>query len=128
MDTCPLLTAKLAGIQRLLGSRADSVQFIAITVDPAIDTSDVLKKYAQAYRVDEAHFAFLTGNTKEIEGVARRYAVFRKMQDNGSLDHSFLTSIIDAYGVIRVQYLGTRFDQKEFLSDLSSLLAEMHSR
>jgi hypothetical protein len=33
-DTCPLLTAKLVGIQRQLGTDGARVRFVAITVDP----------------------------------------------------------------------------------------------
>jgi protein SCO1/2 len=123
-DTCPLLTAKLVGIQRTLGPDASKVSFAAITVDPLNDTPPVLKKYGQAHSADLARFAFLTGSLGEIDDVTRRYAVFQKRQPSGSVDHTFLTSIIDPSGTLRVQYLGTRFDPKEFLGDLRSLLAE----
>jgi protein SCO1/2 len=44
------------------------------------------------------------------------------------VDHTFLTSIIDGSGALRVQYLGVRFDPKEFLGDLRSVLAESGAR
>jgi protein SCO1/2 len=40
------------------------------------------------------------------------------------VDHTFLTSVIDQGGTLRVQYLGTRFDPDEFKSDIQSLLKE----
>lgn len=123
-DTCPLLTAKLVGVRRALGSEASKVFFTAITVDPLHDTPANLKKYAQAHSADPAGFAFLTGSFEQIEDVARRYAVFRKAQENGSVDHTFLTSLIDQDGTLRVQYLGTRFDPAEFTEDIRSLLKE----
>lgn len=123
-DTCPLLTAKLVAIQRKLGADASKVTVAAITVDPLNDTPAVLKKYAQAYSADPAHFVFLTGSVPEIEDVTRRYGVYHKKQPDGSVDHTFLTSIIDPAGTLRVQYLGVRFDPKEFLGDVRSLLAE----
>jgi protein SCO1/2 len=49
-DTCPLLTAKLAGLQARLGTDFGAkVFFVAITVDPERDTPPVLKRYAQAH-------------------------------------------------------------------------------
>jgi protein SCO1/2 len=123
-DTCPLLTAKLVGVQRKLGGEASKVFFTAITVDPLNDTPATLKKYAQAHSADLANFAFLTGSFEQIEDVARRYAVFRKAQENGGVDHTFLTSLIDQGGTLRVQYLGTRFDPREFTRDIRSLLKE----
>jgi len=40
------------------------------------------------------------------------------------VDHTFLTSLIDRDGVLRVQYMGVRFDPDELLEDLRSLLRE----
>jgi protein SCO1/2 len=123
-STCPLLTSKLVGIQRKLGGEASKVFFTAITVDPLNDTPAALKKYAQAHSADLASFAFLTGSFEQIEDVARRYAVFRKVQPAGDVDHTFLTSLIDRNGILRVQYIGTRFDPEEFTRDLRSLIRE----
>jgi protein SCO1/2 len=127
-DTCPLLTAKLVGIQRQLGTDAPKVSFAAITVDPLNDTPPVLKKYAQAHSADLSRFSFLTGSLDEIGDVTRRYAVFQQKQLSGNVEHTFLTSIIDQSGTLRVQYLGVRFDPKEFLGDLQSLVAEAGPR
>jgi protein SCO1/2 len=40
------------------------------------------------------------------------------------VDHTTLTSIIDPRGILRVQYLGVRFDAEEFRRDLLSLADE----
>jgi protein SCO1 len=128
VDTCPLLTAKLVGIQRKLEPNAAAkVLFTAITVDPERDTPEVLKRYAQAHSADPAHWAFLTGTAEQIDDVTRRYGIYRKKQPNGDVDHTFLTSLIDRSGTLRVQYLGWRFDPNEFLGDLRSLLREPRS-
>jgi protein SCO1 len=124
-DTCPMLTAKLIGIQRRVPARLQpKAYFIAITVDPERDTTEVLKQYAQAHGADLGHWAFLTGTAAEIDDVARRYGIYRKKQTGGDVDHTFLTSLIDRSGTLRVQYLGWRFDPKEFLTDLQSLAKE----
>lgn len=123
-ETCPLLTAKLVGIQRSLGTEKSKLLIAAITVDPLQDTPAVLKKYAQAHSADPENFVFLTGSIPQIEDVSRRYAVFRKTLEKGSIDHTFLTSLVDRKGVLRVQYIGTRFDPEEFTEDIRSLLKE----
>jgi protein SCO1 len=64
-DTCPLLTAKLAGLQARLGTDFGAkVFFVAITVDPERDTPEVLKRYAQAHRVNLTGWAFLTAHQR----------------------------------------------------------------
>ena len=123
-STCPLLTAKLVSVQRDLGSDAPNVIFTAITVDPMHDTPATLKKYAEAYLADTSHFFFLTGSFEQIDDVSRRYAVFRKAVPDGDIEHTFLTSLVDRRGTLRVQYIGTRFDTAEFMQDVRSLLEE----
>ncbi len=123
-DTCPLLTAKLVGIQRRLGADGTRVRFVAITVDPVRDTPAALRRYAEGHGAKAPGWLFLTGTEEEIGEVARRYAIYVKKRPAGDVDHTFLTSLIDGEGVLRVQYLGVRFDPGEFLGDLRSLLRE----
>ena len=122
-DTCPLLTAKMAGLQARLGRDfGPKVFFVSITVDPERDTPEVLKRYAQAHAANTAGWAFVTGTPDEIRGVARRYGIYYQKAPRGDVDHTFLTSIVDPNGILRVQYLGVRFDPDELLADLRSLL------
>jgi protein SCO1 len=128
-DTCPLLTAKLVGVQNGLGSDFGSkIVFVAITVDPERDTPEVLKSYARAHAASLAGWAFLTGTPAETQDVARRYGIFAKKSERGDVDHTFLTSLVDQRGTLRVQYLGVRFNPDELLGDLRSLVAESEQR
>jgi protein SCO1/2 len=123
-DTCPLLTAKLVGIQRQLGTDGARVRFVAITVDPKKDTPAALRRYAEGHGAKAPGWIFLTGTEEEIGEVARRYGIYVKKRPGGDVDHTFLTSLIDGEGVLRVQYQGVRFSPGEFLRDLRSLLIE----
>ncbi len=51
-----------------------------------------------------------------------------KEQAAGDIDHTFLTSLVDQHGTLRVQYMGVRFDPDELLRDLQSLLVEGAAR
>ena len=124
-DSCPLLTVKMARLQARLGTDfATRVFFVSVTVDPERDTPEVLKRYAQAYGANPAGWAFLTGTSAQIRQVARRYGIYSKKTPRGDMDHTFLTSLIDHSGTLRVQYLGVRFDPEELLRDLKSLVRE----
>ena len=128
-NTCPLLTAKLVSIQKSLGPDfGPKVFFAAITVDPLADTPDVLKRYANAHGANLGGWAFLTGTPAQISDVAHRYGVYYKKQPGDDIDHTFLTSVVDQNGTLRVQYLGVRFDHEEFLNDIRSLLREGRGR
>jgi protein SCO1/2 len=124
-DTCPVLTAKLVGVQRRLATDAPGrAVFLGITVDPERDTAEVLTQYARAHGAEAGAWAFLTGTPAEIREVSRRYGVYLRKQPRGDVDHTFLTSLVDQTGTLRVQYLGVRFDPEEFLQDMRSLVAE----
>jgi protein SCO1/2 len=128
-DTCPLLTAKLAGLQARLGADfGPKVFFASISVDPEHDTPEVLARYAQAHGAKPAGWAFLTGTPAEILAVEKKYGIFARKNPCGDVDHTFLTSLIDRDGILRVQYLGVRFDPNELLADLRSLLREASAR
>ena len=124
-DTCPVLTPMMSFVQDQLGEDfGEKIAFVSITVDPERDTPGVLKEYAQVFGANLAGWSFLTGTPDAIRDVTRRYGVFAAKTANGSVDHTFLTSIIDQRGILRVQYLGVRFDPEEFRGDLVSLLKE----
>jgi protein SCO1/2 len=128
IDTCPLLTAKLVGLQSRFGADfGRTVVFVGITVDPERDTPDVLRRYAEGHGARLGGWAFLTGQPAAIRDVTRRYGVFARKMPRGDVDHTFLTSVIDASGTLRVQYLGVRFDPDELFRDLRSLLGERTS-
>jgi protein SCO1/2 len=128
-DTCPLLTAKMAALQGRLGADfAQRVFFVSITVDPERDTPAVLKGYGAAHGARFDGWAFLTGTPAEIREVARRYGIFYKKTPRGDIDHTFLTSVIDPRGALRVQYMGVRFEPTELLNDVRSVLAEAPRR
>jgi protein SCO1 len=125
VDSCPVLTAMMVYVQDLLGHDFGAkVVFVSITVDPERDTPEVLKQYAHTFGANLAGWSFLTGTSAVIKEVTRRYGVFASKMANGDVDHTFLTSIVDPHGILRVQYLGVRFDREEFRRDLLSLLRE----
>lgn len=129
VDTCPLLTAKMASLQERLGRDfGPRVQFLSITVDPARDTPAVLKRYAEQHGVQNAGWTFLTGSPSEIRAVATHYGVYYRTISRGDVDHTFLTSLVDQDGILRVQYLGVRFDPNELLRDLQTLMREGQGR
>src|SRR6266568_4863118 len=113
--TCPVLTPMMSLVQDRLGPDfGTNVAFVSITIDPERDTPEMLKLYSQMYGADVVGWSFLTGEAEVIQDLTRRYGVFASRTADGDIEHSFLTSVIDRHGIIRVQYLGVRFDPEEF--------------
>ncbi|MGB7620739.1 MAG: SCO family protein, partial [Terriglobia bacterium] len=66
-DACPLETARLAQVQKMLGDRVGKdIFFYSISIDPKRDTPEVLKEYAEKFHVGPG-WTFLTGKEEDIE-------------------------------------------------------------
>lgn len=73
-DVCPLLTANLNRVYKRLGEQGKRVgrdiYMYSISIDPEVDTPQVLKKYVKAQGVGPG-WTFLTGASKDIELLRR---------------------------------------------------------
>ena len=77
-DECPLETARLVQLQRLLGDRmGKDIFFYSISIDPKRDTPAVLKAYAEKFGVGPG-WLFLTGDEGDITLVAKKLGLSRR--------------------------------------------------
>jgi protein SCO1 len=73
---CPLETARMVQVQRVLGDRVGrDIFFYSITIDPEHDTPAVLKEYAEKYHVGPG-WLFLTGKPSDIELISRKLGLY----------------------------------------------------
>jgi|RhiMethySRZTD1v2_1073278.scaffolds.fasta_scaffold90461_2 protein SCO1/2 len=76
-NECPLETARLAQLQRLLGARmGKDIYFYSISIDPKNDTPEVLKAYMEKFGVGPG-WTFLTGNAADIRAVTKKLGLSR---------------------------------------------------
>jgi len=76
-DECPLETARLVQVQRLLGDRVGKeIFFYSISIDPKRNTPEVLKAYAQKFGVGPG-WLFLTGREEDIKLVVKKLGLSR---------------------------------------------------
>ena len=76
VDSCPLETARLAQVQKLLGDRVGKdIFFYSISIDPANDTPAVLKEYAEKYHIGPG-WTFLTGKKEDIDRISKKIGLY----------------------------------------------------
>jgi protein SCO1 len=92
-DSCPLETAKLAQVQRLLGDRVGSdVFFYSISIDPERDTPEELQAYADKFHVKPG-WLFLTGDKADVELVRKKLGQAARPGENGLTGHSTMLTL-----------------------------------
>jgi protein SCO1/2 len=83
-DGCPLDTANLLKVQKMLGSRVGKDIFMySITLDPERDTPKELKEYADLYGVAPG-WLFLTGTRESIDAIRARFGDTGKMTEHAN--------------------------------------------
>ena len=120
---CPVTLATLTQARKLLGSLADSVQVVFVTVDPERDDPQRMKTFLAAF---DPTFVGATGKPEALEAVRRSYGVSARkipMADGYLFDHSSSIFLIDAEGRLRAM-MPYGHDAKDFVHDIKLLLAK----
>ena len=72
---CPVMTATFAQMQRELGSDAERIHLVSISIDPEYDRPDVLASYARQFQAG-GNWTFLTGDTNDVVNVLRSFDAY----------------------------------------------------
>ena len=127
-NPCPTLTRNMKKMQDAFLKTDSLVHFISFSVDPARDTVEALKRYADKYKVRHSNWWFLTGDKKAIYDLA--YNEFKAATiDGGEIDTAFLHTskfyLLDKDRVIRGWYDGTdTVEMARMARDISLLFLE----
>jgi protein SCO1/2 len=78
---CPVMTATFAQMRKELGSEAERIRLVSITIDPEHDTPVVLAKYAEHFDATSG-WRFLTGNSADVERVLRNFDAWTGSKTN----------------------------------------------
>lgn len=112
--TCPTLTQNLRilefAFRRTPMARNDTaVQFVSITVDPANDTTEALRRYAKRFNADENHWWFVRADKRETYAWLRDQLHLSVPAGDGGADdfiHSNTLVVLDKDRYIRGYYDG----------------------
>jgi protein SCO1/2 len=99
-DACPTTMTKIARAAKLLGTDADRIVTLFVSVDPGRDTPDVLKHYLEYFHLNSLG---LTGTKAEIDAVVKKYGARYEIEQSDSaagyhVDHSTDLYLLDQEG------------------------------
>lgn len=103
-DVCPTTLSELASIKKALGSEAERLQVIFITLDPQRDTPELMAGFVPAF---DSSFLGLWGEQAVIDKVAKEFKIFAQKvpsKDGKSytIDHTAGSYVFDDQGRIRL--------------------------
>ena len=88
-DVCPLETAMLVQLKKLLGDRVGrDIFFYSISIDPGHDTPKVLKAYAEKFGAGGPGWQFLTGKPEDVFLIVKKMGLIKATDGSARDAHS----------------------------------------
>jgi len=100
---CPLLTGAMSALAREFEAEP-GLRFLSITVDPATDTPEVLRAFAEREKLPQARWRLLSGPREKIAALCEQsfFLAFGESDGaTGDITHSSRIVLVDAAGRIR---------------------------
>lgn len=125
-DVCMPMTANMKKLQDLAKKEGiKNIEFVSFSVDPKVDTPEVLKEFASTYNADFTNWHFLTGySQEEIEKYAMEYfkAIVKKPQTGDQVIHGTDFYLVDQNGNVMKYYTGlNEIPLDEIMNDIKAL-------
>ncbi|CAH0347366.1 SCO family protein [Bacillus sp. CECT 9360] len=116
-DVCLPMTSNMAQLQQQLNDEGiKDVEFVSFSVDPEVDSPQVLKEFGASFNADFSNWHFLTGYTQnEIEEFAMDNfkTIVQKPEAEDQVIHGTDFYLIDKEGKIIRYYTGLNKDPFE---------------
>ncbi len=123
---CPMISSRMSELQKPLDTT--DVHLVSFTVDPAKDTPEVLRSYADRLQAEPGRWDFLTGPQSTIYNLSRngfKLAVSDGSDAQGIPVHSTRMILVDRHGEIRGYYDAAEADAvTKIVADATHLLRE----
>ena len=123
---CPMISSRMSELQKPL--QKTDVHLVSFTVDPAKDTPDVLRTYAERLQAEPGRWDFLTGPQSTIYNLSQngfKLAVSDGSDAKGIPVHSTRMILVDRHGEIRGYYDAAEADAiTKLVADTTHLVRE----
>ncbi|PFO02509.1 cytochrome c oxidase assembly protein [Bacillus sp. AFS076308] len=125
-DVCPPMTANMVKLQKKLKEEnLKDVELVSFSVDPTVDTPEVLTNYAKQFGVEFSNWTFLTGYSQEfIEKFATESfkTIVKKPAEGNQVIHQTYLYLVDQEGNIKKTYSGYKdVPYEEIINDIKTL-------
>jgi protein SCO1/2 len=120
---CPMISNRMSELQEPL--KNTDVHLVSFSVDPAKDTPQVLRGYAEKLQAEPGRWDFLTGPQSTIYNLSRNGFKLAVGEEKGVPIHSTRMILVDRRGEIRGYYDAVQADAvTKLVADTTHLLRE----
>jgi protein SCO1/2 len=120
---CLRIANNFVALQRRFNARLGrDLVLLTVTFDPVRDQPDVLARYARQLKADPERWHFLTGEVAAVRRVCTMFGV-DFFPDEGLMDHSLHTALIDRQGKLVANIEGNQFTADQ-LGDLTQTVLD----
>jgi protein SCO1/2 len=139
--TCPALMAKMDLVQKRIRGLGTKAAIVTFTVDPEVDTPEVLYKFARKRRSNPFIWNYLTGSKADLEKIViqgfkvpmgNKEPVEKKLEDSTitlfDIAHTEKLVLVDNQGQIRGYYGTERVEMDRMMIDLGLLVNNSFSK
>jgi protein SCO1 len=125
-SVCPRQTRELAQVQKAIGAGARArIQFLSVSVDPANDTPEALKRFAVSQGADLRDWSFAVASAEHTERLTSRIGAFEPERRGEPAAHRTSIYVFDEQGRLVQRYAGAAVDAPRLARELEQL-AGMH--
>lgn len=116
---CPLILNDMKKIESQTKSK--DVNYLLVSIDPARDTPEALKSFAERNNLDLNKWRLITGNQNGISELAAVLGFRYKKEKDGSFSHSNIISVLNENGEIAFQHFGLNQSIQDVLNSLKEM-------
>jgi protein SCO1/2 len=124
---CPIMSTQLERVYKRFANNS-SVMILSHTVEPEIDSIEILMQYAKLHNVTNHQWLFVTGEKKQLYDMARTSYLLNNETGNGDENdfiHTQNFALVDKERHLRGFYDGTdTTDVSRLITDITILLEE----
>lgn len=124
-DICPATLGNVNQALKQIGSKAEDIQLIMVSLDPQRDTPEKLEQYVAHFNPT---FIGITGTQEQVDTVTSLYGIFYEKKEGSEatsylIDHTATLMVIDREGYLKLVFpFGVTAD--EIADDLKYMLRQ----
>jgi protein SCO1/2 len=122
-NTCPLILKALSTYRSDLGAKANGLQIVAVSVDPAGDTPKAVRAFLKRQRL-QGDVRYLLGSSAELKRTWKAWHIFAgpDPKDPEQREHTAAIYGVDASGTVRFVQVASPLDPATLETNVTALV------